>query len=382
MKKTANRIFFWALLLFTVQLCAGQAGLGKANNISARIVSPKNGQRFDACQDITIKVEVTVQSGEVDRVYFYKNGGALGSVRSEPWEKTMEAAAPGIYNLTVKVRDGDKNDYFSLPVQIFVDPIEDGDLLINGEFACGQSPWTLEKWDAGEAVFEIVEEGYLSEHEPMAFIDITNTGGENWHVLLSTPFPIDSGKTYQIYFMAEVEEAKSIGLNFQGGDGTVHSWQNLDLDPDVIDYGPFPVTSMITDATNNFKIPLGSNTQSIYLDAIRIYEEGWVANPTGVGLESTERPTDFVLNQNYPNPFNPTTTIRFTVPFADKIRLSVFDIQGRLVKQIFDQRLSAGSYNVQWDAKNQRGESVPGGVYIYKLKTAEKSRTKRMVLLR
>jgi hypothetical protein len=75
-------------------------------------------------------------------------------------------------------------------------------------------------------------------------------------------------------------------------------------------------------------------------------------------------PTTFALEGNYPNPFNPTTTIRFTLPEAANVRLSVYDLLGREVHVLVDGTLAAGAHTSTFDAAG-----LPSGSYLYRLET-------------
>jgi hypothetical protein len=71
---------------------------------------------------------------------------------------------------------------------------------------------------------------------------------------------------------------------------------------------------------------------------------------------------EFHLGQNYPNPFNPTTVISYQVAVGSSVRVSVFDILGREVAILVNEKKPAGSYQVQWNASRE-----PSGVYFYRL---------------
>ncbi|MCK4460515.1 MAG: S8 family peptidase [candidate division Zixibacteria bacterium] len=81
--------------------------------------------------------------------------------------------------------------------------------------------------------------------------------------------------------------------------------------------------------------------------------------------------------QNYPNPFNPSTEIRFSLPAASHVKLSVYNIMGQLVTTLTDQRLEAGDHAVEFD-----GSNVASGVYLYRLQTDASIVTRKMVLLK
>ena len=97
----------------------------------------------------------------------------------------------------------------------------------------------------------------------------------------------------------------------------------------------------------------------------------------GVRNISTEIPDGFSLSQNYPNPFNPSTNVKFDIPKSSFVRLSIFDISGREVDVLVNERVQPGSYQVDWNAS-----SFSSGVYFYKLTTENNSETKKMILIK
>jgi hypothetical protein len=97
--------------------------------------------------------------------------------------------------------------------------------------------------------------------------------------------------------------------------------------------------------------------------------------PIGIESLSAKVPAEYLISQNYPNPFNPATNIKFEIPNAGPIRLSVFDALGREVAKLVDQNMDAGSYKADWNASG-----YPSGVYFYRLQSSGISITKKMVL--
>lgn len=88
-------------------------------------------------------------------------------------------------------------------------------------------------------------------------------------------------------------------------------------------------------------------------------------------------PERFSLSQNYPNPFNPTTNINFELPQNEQVRLTVYDMIGRSVAILVDQRMEAGSHTVSFDASN-----LASGVYIYRIEAGEFTATNKMLLVK
>lgn len=107
---------------------------------------------------------------------------------------------------------------------------------------------------------------------------------------------------------------------------------------------------------------------------------------------SGEIPTSFSLLQNYPNPFNPSTKIKFEIPIlsfphpsnaleqgsgGNLVQLKVFDVMGREVQTLVNEKLQAGSYEVKFD-----GSKFNSGVYFYKLQTEDFVQTKKMLMIK
>ncbi len=95
------------------------------------------------------------------------------------------------------------------------------------------------------------------------------------------------------------------------------------------------------------------------------------------GINNKEISNKFSLNQNYPNPFNPTTKISFSIAEKGKVQLKVYDIIGKEVKTLVNGELSAGQYNLTFDASN-----LPSGIYIYELRTNKFLESRKMMLLK
>ncbi|MBI5022340.1 MAG: T9SS type A sorting domain-containing protein [Ignavibacteriales bacterium] len=93
-------------------------------------------------------------------------------------------------------------------------------------------------------------------------------------------------------------------------------------------------------------------------------------------------PTEFALRQNHPNPFNPTTQIRYELPQAEHVKISVYNALGMLVTTLFDGEQSAGYQSVTWNGKDDAGMSVASGIYLYKMEAGTTSFTRKMILMK
>ena len=93
-------------------------------------------------------------------------------------------------------------------------------------------------------------------------------------------------------------------------------------------------------------------------------------------------PDGFTLSQNYPNPFNPTTQIDFSLSAASEVRLTVYNLMGREVSRLIDDRLEAGQHSTTWNGRDRDGQIVSSGVYFYRLKTENGEQTRKMILMK
>jgi hypothetical protein len=90
-----------------------------------------------------------------------------------------------------------------------------------------------------------------------------------------------------------------------------------------------------------------------------------------------DNPRTFVLEQNYPNPFNPETNITYHLPNPGQVRLSVYNLLGVEVAVLVDEYQSAGNYKIRFNAS-----ALQSGVYLYKIKMANQTLTRKMTYLK
>lgn len=103
---------------------------------------------------------------------------------------------------------------------------------------------------------------------------------------------------------------------------------------------------------------------------------------TGIEIPSN-LPEDFHLAQNYPNPFNSGTNIPFYLPGQESISLEVYDITGKEVIRLIDNRgYTPGEHTIQWNATNNHGKEVSSGIYLYVLKAGARREVRKMLLIR
>ncbi|MFH1687144.1 MAG: M6 family metalloprotease domain-containing protein [bacterium] len=154
---------------------------------------------------------------------------------------------------------------------------------------------------------------------------------------------------------------------------------------------PFP------GATNNTSFnALSSPSSDSYTDGVSFVAVDNIAAASGiimadltVGLSSSQDddspaalPANILLAQNYPNPFNPTTTISFSTAQGGAASLVVYNALGQTVATVLNGQLPAGEHTVAWSARNSSGESLPTGIYYYRLTVGDANTTRKMLLVR
>jgi hypothetical protein len=101
-------------------------------------------------------------------------------------------------------------------------------------------------------------------------------------------------------------------------------------------------------------------------------------------LSDGVNPTEFGIANNYPNPFNPSTTIEYNVENSGHVSLKIFDIMGRSVRTLVNEYKESGrsDYKVIWDGKNDHGQQVSAGLYLYTLSSNGLTDHAKMVLMK
>ncbi len=113
-------------------------------------------------------------------------------------------------------------------------------------------------------------------------------------------------------------------------------------------------------------------------DCVRINSK----SKSGATSTSFSTPTDFELKDNFPNPFNATTSISYSLSTEGFVTLNIYNILGQKVRTLVQEHQTSGYKTVIWDGKNDSGEGISSGIYLYRIQVGEFSETKRMTLLK
>ena len=375
MKKYATTltffVFFCAMLFISITTAV-------ANDMTVTLTSPANKARFDHCSDILLTADATVQTGEIKKIEFYRNGFLLKSDSRAPYEYDWKNVPTGLYELTANVIDDVGNELMSAPKFIYVGNVEDGNLITNGEFNCRTWPWRLDNYEGAKSTFDIYPDAWLTEDSSGAYIEIEEAGIQPWGVQLMQQFQLQAGHTYEVSFFAVADEAKDIGIAFSMDyDPWAEHWRQDVTVSDLQEYGPFTFECDLDDPKVMFKFILGGNLTAIFIDAVKVVDKQW----TSVENQAAKTAQQYELFQNYPNPFNPETTIKYSLGKPGNVKLSIYNILGENVIS-YSEAKSAGTFEFKWNGRNSQGQTVNSGVYFYKLETEGFTQTRKMLMLK
>ncbi|HEY4755336.1 MAG TPA: glucoamylase family protein, partial [Ignavibacteriaceae bacterium] len=107
---------------------------------------------------------------------------------------------------------------------------------------------------------------------------------------------------------------------------------------------------------------------------------GFVSDSTTDVSDPDRLNYSFKLDGNYPNPFNPITRIRFELPATQNIKVDIYNVLGENVRELFNGELTAGINELIWNGNNDYGNSVPSGVYIYRMESNGNLLSSKMIL--
>ena len=200
-------------------------------------------------------------------------------------------------------------------------------------------------------------------------IILTDAAGSNY-TLYAVNGKVDLNK----YELPPVPPAGSFDIRFGSGriaEDLTSGTQSIEMRGIV-----YPVKVSV----KNLSITLQDESGKIINTTLNPDQELTISNPSVsklLILSGESAPTEYALEQNYPNPFNPTTTIKFSMPEAANVTLTIYNMLGQKVTELVNGKLETGRYTYEWNARN-----VASGMYIYELRTDKFVSIKKMLLLK
>ncbi len=211
-----------------------------------------------------------------------------------------------------------------------------------------------------------------------AIQNVDDIVGIIWHTIQSDS--IYKNNTYMFVTNDHGRHDSAHG-GFQGhGDGCdgCRHIMYLALGPTVKQNFVSTVNRVIPDMTVTIGNLLNFNTEH----ATGSYMEE-IFEPVSIGLDLNKKiPDKSITANNYPNPFNPITTISYKLSSSDNVSLDIFNITGQKIISLVKRHQPPGNYKVRWDGRDEQGQSVPSGIYLYKLSVPNYSFTGKAILLK
>tara|TARA_B100000902_G_C27287579_1_gene905294 strand:+ start:219 stop:1403 length:1185 start_codon:yes stop_codon:yes gene_type:complete len=245
----------------------------------------------------------------------------------------------------------------------------------------------------------------------LSFDRFFRTGfGHTLHVLITTDSWATSTEIFALGYLDGSEEwvrefieldeysGQIIELGFHSNDngqwasGVALDNLSIGVTPSWISSNSMGYAEYLESETIDFTIDtdgmdLGIYHRSIVVENVQTLEKDTVdlhltLGESTVMVDESILPNDFYLFQNHPNPFNPKTNIGFTLPSDQDVTLIIYDMIGRVVLELGYEGLRRGHHQFKWDGKNQHGNSVSAGIYLYNLSTPTFTMTRKMILLK
>jgi sugar lactone lactonase YvrE len=157
------------------------------------------------------------------------------------------------------------------------------------------------------------------------------------------------------------------------GDTTRRYDNDFSLPPELFSTGHDDPADIYYDSVNDLLVV--PNFSSHTLDFLQV-------NPLSINEYEIELPRSTGLLQNYPNPFNPRTVINYSLSECCDVSLGIYNVKGKLVRQLVNEAQGKGTYKVIWNGKNTRGEQVGSGIYFSRLRAGRSAQSRKMLLLK
>ncbi len=268
-------------------------------------------------------------------------------------------------------------------------------------------------WYGGNGNYTYVtdEEAHSGDYSAVLYQDDDTTTSQSELVYYSQPYPIEAGAWYKIGVWVKTEDVNTTGMGefiyatgdyhdgginlcfFTHGGNIETEWSAqgdrfiyIDQRDSTTEWTLYEGVHQAKDDATGISVRARFNnwvTGTAWFDDFSVVK--MAVAPSAIEPENRQTaklPEKFALKQNYPNPFNPETTIEYGLPKQSHVTLTIYNVLGQQVRTLTNTVQHAGNYSIVWDAKNDRGEMVPTGMYLYVLTTNEQRMTRKMVLMR
>jgi len=326
------------------------------------------------------------------RLHYYVNYESEAMASLVPGPNDGEFILASI-DLDRQLAIGDTIHYYFTALDVAHQP-NTGRLPQTGSFGCvmvttevfeyfernGMGNWTS---DSG---WILRDDGYYSNHS-IWYSSPNYPNNANASITSNTTFdlsPFGAGRVF-FYVRGAVRSNDSCLVEISSNNG--QNWYKAgSITGEQISgyhYREYNITPILRPDAHQYRFRLRFKTdaESTWVGLV-IDNIGWIMEPLVGVEENIAHPEQLSLGQNWPNPFNPETNISFSLRQPSQVRLEIFDILGRSVITLLNEKLNAGSYNAVWKGIDRAGSPVASGIYFYRLVTEQGTRQEKMTLLR
>ncbi|MCX6165413.1 MAG: T9SS type A sorting domain-containing protein, partial [Ignavibacteriae bacterium] len=184
---------------------------------------------------------------------------------------------------------------------------------------------------------------------------ITNLGAGNWRVNFFTKQTLSNTVFHKMPIVIKISFTS-------GSDSLIRVMNDVNNQLYTFDFSRQP-TTVTFDPNNDILLKIATTSN-------------------GINNISNNIPDKFEMNQNYPNPFNPSTIIKFQIKDARFVIMKVYDILGKEVSTLINEKLQAGTYEIPFSINQLTNNQTASGIYFYKIEAGDFSKTMKMILLK
>ena len=254
-------------------------------------------------------------------------------------------------------KNGTESD-FSNEENAVVNFIKPGDnSVINGDFSLGQNSWTWEVSSPASATWDI-ENG-------VSHFNIANGGDQIYSVQLrQNGISLIHGNDYLFEFDARATASRIIEAKVGQDVSPFTNYSKIGLSSVSAAWKHFSFPFKMEDPTDyNARVVFNSGTSDIdvYIDNISLK----TTTASGNNESYSQNSKQFKLMENYPNPFNAETKIAFYLPQASRVVINIYNVQGKIVRELLNQQMETGDYVINFDASY-----LTSGIYFCKLEAS------------
>ncbi len=246
----------------------------------------------------------------------------------------------------------------------------------------GEWRYTFEEPDSGWTALEFNDSSWSTGHAPFGNTPHKKFGctGPSWctywppydTLWIRKKFVVSELRDWYLYYGVDNEAMFYLNGDSAGiaiTDQFPNDWSSIPLSASLFDVGENVVAVHLRDTD-----PYGLTAFDMFIGMDVVVSIDDTPNKT--------TPSSTRLYPNYPNPFNPVTTITYSIAKTRFVSLKIYDVLGRLIRILVEEKKEKGRYEVVWDGRDEKGREVVSGIYFYQLTAGEFKDTKKLALLR